>query len=1211
MSVFPLRASLPRLETFCNSYLNQAPHLVQFKPFIPFVYLVILDYGRMSLQAANMGWVSQREVAFGIPLRWLNMTDAGPQFHDWAFTSPYIFVDNELSMSTGREVYGWPKLIAKLDPSVSEWVRDPHGARRVFQVSTKRAAHAYAGEVAEERPFLSIHQSRAAGMFDIPPTLDAVTRPIQQLSSTAATMTRLSADLFKTFAGMASDGITGSSVLPELSDQDTFRRQLEPDKLKSWTNPKDWVPGLKDMLWSLFPRTYANTINFKQFRDAGDPFATCYQAITAAKMPAKSIRRGGFLGPQNMMLGQLDGGFRVDMHHLAGLPIVESLGLEVAEEREADGTLVSSLNPVCPLWMEVDMTYGLAETIVWRGGKDTWERGAYLDKIAPENPKAKAPQTGGDGSKQAADAAPTEEADSYPQDQTEAEEGFEVDYIQSMNFFNTTRGSGEAVGGAFTMPNASIRVLPIKADHAKMNTFVSEYLKVDRKLQFEAWGDYVYLIICDFDQVNSAMNAVASRRAREINVAVPVKCYDWFDDTEYTARDPLDPDVMAEKARKHLMTTGFVSAFSFVDDTGTAITASEVAGIPTLSAQIQSPENDWLSIDLSKNRAKRDILRLTASVLPALMMGAQAQERAVIELHSHAPETAKVHDSEHKSVNDWVSLIANDLEDKSAEAATAEIALGQGFALQILAGELPINQFSLKQFRDSRHTESACYQGLVQRRHRLQKLTDLRELEEPLHISITDYPTQPICELLGLKPKFSYPGPDRVVHVFEPLRPFSMMADLMRESGKTLFERIKSDTWQRGDEVKELFGWADCTRDRATGVVEKVDQLAQDKVSVELRYSVDLTWRDRPFRLHARKVSRRFIVNYFRDHLENGRITALEIRERFSTGMIEVLDDAGLLGALSEGEPLDVAAFMDQMRKGKKTRSISQADAAAALARFSPATVSDMLLSRQWGLSQNHNGRRKEAKPDFCVPSYTVPSKYTDTLFPVPERIRDYWPVTESYFVSQLNKRAMEVLSYKAEMNTLVGTVSSFVFLEVQNGPMGTEPDLGLKSHADQIRAVLSNEEKAAFNMAVRGVMKSDLEHNLKYNEMYRVFFNTVMPDGLKLHELGQERAGLGVIRPQTDLLSSVEWSRVRAAIPRLMKIAKELYEDRPDYLKSVQDISNAFIKRAKNNKHDMLQLEAAFADDLQKIDHYLHDPSERLRGRLAQLVTGGVLGAG
>ncbi|MCY4180307.1 MAG: acetoacetate decarboxylase family protein, partial [Litoreibacter sp.] len=215
MSVFPLRASLPTLENFCRNYLNQAPDLVQFRPFIPYVYLVILDYGRMSVEAANMGWISQREVAFGVPMRWLNATKNGLEFHDWAFTSPFIFVDNELSMSTGREVFGWPKLLARLDPSVSEWVRNPHGARRVFEISTQGATKGYSGQTSEYHSLLSVYQHRTAGLLDLPPNLDSVTKPIAQAPKIAASLSRLSLDLSKTFLGMLSDGITGSSVLPD------------------------------------------------------------------------------------------------------------------------------------------------------------------------------------------------------------------------------------------------------------------------------------------------------------------------------------------------------------------------------------------------------------------------------------------------------------------------------------------------------------------------------------------------------------------------------------------------------------------------------------------------------------------------------------------------------------------------------------------------------------------------------------------------------------------------------------------------------------------------------------------------------------------------------------------------------------------------------------------------------------------------------------
>ncbi|MFK8078278.1 MAG: acetoacetate decarboxylase family protein, partial [Granulosicoccus sp.] len=112
MSVFPLRADLTQLQRFIDGYLNLDADNVRFEAFLPYVYLQVLDYGKMSIQAANMGWVSQVEVAFCVPLRWLVKKQGEWVFHDWAANCPFIFVDNELSMTTGREVYGWPKVLA-------------------------------------------------------------------------------------------------------------------------------------------------------------------------------------------------------------------------------------------------------------------------------------------------------------------------------------------------------------------------------------------------------------------------------------------------------------------------------------------------------------------------------------------------------------------------------------------------------------------------------------------------------------------------------------------------------------------------------------------------------------------------------------------------------------------------------------------------------------------------------------------------------------------------------------------------------------------------------------------------------------------------------------------------------------------------------------------------------------------------------------------
>jgi hypothetical protein len=178
MTVFPLQANLARLREFIKNYLNQADEIVQFQPFMPFVYLIILDYGRMSTQAARTGWISQREVAFSVPLQW-NIPDPStgtPVFHDWAFASPFIFVDNELSLSTGREVYGWPKLLATLDPEAQHWINDPHGARRLFEIRSKAAADHPGDE--KKLPFLTVTHTPVAGLSDMPPRLNTITEAI-------------------------------------------------------------------------------------------------------------------------------------------------------------------------------------------------------------------------------------------------------------------------------------------------------------------------------------------------------------------------------------------------------------------------------------------------------------------------------------------------------------------------------------------------------------------------------------------------------------------------------------------------------------------------------------------------------------------------------------------------------------------------------------------------------------------------------------------------------------------------------------------------------------------------------------------------------------------------------------------------------------------------------------------------------------------------
>jgi len=109
--VFPL-AAICVLEDFCDSYLNLKQDKnppFWFKPAAPFVLMQVVDYGDMA-EANAIGWFSQHELAFGIPVEWHVRDKDGWHFKDIAMHYPFIYVDNPLSIAGGREVMDGPRV---------------------------------------------------------------------------------------------------------------------------------------------------------------------------------------------------------------------------------------------------------------------------------------------------------------------------------------------------------------------------------------------------------------------------------------------------------------------------------------------------------------------------------------------------------------------------------------------------------------------------------------------------------------------------------------------------------------------------------------------------------------------------------------------------------------------------------------------------------------------------------------------------------------------------------------------------------------------------------------------------------------------------------------------------------------------------------------------------------------------------------------------
>src|SRR5581483_6343783 len=83
--VFPLRAGLDALQRVCDGYLNFIPPEVgYFRVPIPYVFLMLLDYGQVAEAVARIGWFAQIEVFFMIPVEWYKRVNGTWQFHDWA-----------------------------------------------------------------------------------------------------------------------------------------------------------------------------------------------------------------------------------------------------------------------------------------------------------------------------------------------------------------------------------------------------------------------------------------------------------------------------------------------------------------------------------------------------------------------------------------------------------------------------------------------------------------------------------------------------------------------------------------------------------------------------------------------------------------------------------------------------------------------------------------------------------------------------------------------------------------------------------------------------------------------------------------------------------------------------------------------------------------------------------------------------------------------
>ena len=223
---FRLAANMGALTELCNARLNigtRDKRGFEYRPILPFVDLEVLHYPRML--SANpqfeWGWLTQRECYFRLIVGRYDFTAGGPAPAEAAVFIPHIFVDNAWSVISGREVVGFPKVMATFTTPDSENSQ----TERLYPIQVVADVfEKYSVKSTQCRcSIVEIENSQVGqGMGDVPP-----------------------------------ETIWPWGVLP---------KKLDPA----------WLPFLQD-------KTRFATVQLKQIRDAEQAELACYQALIRAE----------------------------------------------------------------------------------------------------------------------------------------------------------------------------------------------------------------------------------------------------------------------------------------------------------------------------------------------------------------------------------------------------------------------------------------------------------------------------------------------------------------------------------------------------------------------------------------------------------------------------------------------------------------------------------------------------------------------------------------------------------------------------------------------------------------------------------------------------------------------------------------------------------------------------------------------------------------
>ena len=574
--MFMLRADMARLRRFIDSYLNfvddDMPPPFYFQPAAPFVMFELLSYPYLSVASRNLTSYPQREMSFSVPLECYAIEDGVLVFKQYAVCIPFLYVDEALSIVSGRDLFGLPKVAMKFENLIDQ-IR-PDVPSQIGRLSLRVPGPT--GDV--YRPFIEVYRDppRFISIRQTPENL------INALPDAIRGYTSFAADAWEALARPPLRGYDNQRDVQSMLGM--LRANVEafygafPMFPFMRPAPEFSESSADEQLGPL----YADLISLKQVRDAELPDYVSFQALVKSTMYIDRINDGGLLfGPLG---SDPTSDVTIKIHHTIGQPLVESLGLMTEETSSGGGAgrsvgaggeptdapqsraLISTLKPVFPFWLNMDLVYGLGTNLYWRGRKTDWSSTDYPGPPSSKN-----------------------------------------EYI--------TQGGGALQENASRVvsPKCLIWVLKLPLDlkndgRERLMRLVSENLDNDcyefRLAQDEPW---VWMFIRDMD--NSAEGR-GPEAEQEVEFAAIVE---WF--------DKKDSGAVGKAIGKALM-----PIFVLTDNQTAAFTESEVFGRPTVRADINFDSLSWTS------GAVGSVMNVKTLIVPELYAGGAPTNRCIVRV---------------------------------------------------------------------------------------------------------------------------------------------------------------------------------------------------------------------------------------------------------------------------------------------------------------------------------------------------------------------------------------------------------------------------------------------------------------------------------------------------------------------------------------------------------------------------------------------------